>query len=169
MIVKPESPDETNEAAMAPNPFLEEQLAALPRAVRFVIIWLHHPPVADLAAGELADHNPRPNEIELADVLRRVASTSRARFVVVAGHIHNYERFEQDGVVYLVAGGAGARPYPVERSAADLFRGADPNFHYVRFRVERDRLSAEMVRLEDPDSPAPATFEVRDRFEIRAR
>ena len=36
---------------------------------------------------------------------------SRAlRFVVAAGHVHNYERFFQDGIVYLVSGGGGAKP-----------------------------------------------------------
>jgi acid phosphatase type 7 len=150
--------------------WLEEQLAALPPAVRFVIIWLHHPPLANLATGTLADHNPRPNEIALADYLGSVAAGSTARFVVVAGHLHNYERFEQDGVVYLVSGGGGAHPYPVERSSRDLYQGPDfPNFHYVRFRLDGERLSAEMVRVADPDAGAPERFEVSDRFEVRAR
>ena len=150
--------------------WLESELQNLPASVQFVLIWLHHPPLADLATGALSDHDPRPNETLLADYLGRIQASLRARILVVAGHIHNYERFERDGITYLVSGGGGAHPYPVERSAQDLYRGTEfPNFHYVRFRLERDRLSAEMVRVADPDAAVPHVFEVRDRFEIRAR
>ena len=94
--------------------WLEPQLARLPREVDFVFIFLHHPPVADLQTS--TSHNPRPNELALADYLKQAASRSRARFVVCAGHIHNYERREQDGILYLVSGGGGAEPVPVVRS-----------------------------------------------------
>jgi hypothetical protein len=150
--------------------WLEAQVAALPHTVRFVIIWLHHPPVADLTITDPAGHTLRPNEVALADYLGSIASGLTARFVVIAGHVHNYERFEQDGVVYLVAGGGGAHPYEVERSAQDRYQGSDfPNFHYVRFRLDGERLSAEMVRVSDPDAVTPQRFEVRDQFEVRAR
>ncbi len=150
--------------------WLEAEFRSLPRSVRVVLVCLHHPPLADLASGALADHNPRPNEIALADFLGRRAATSRARIVVVAGHVHNYERLERDGVVYLVAGGGGARPYPVERGVGDRFRGHEPvNYHYVRFRPDGERLSAEMVRLADADAARPGRFEVADRFELRLR
>jgi hypothetical protein len=126
--------------------------------------------VADLATDTLATHNPRPNELALADYLGTAAAGSSARFVVVAGHLHNYERFEQDGVVYLVSGGGGAHPYPVERSPRDLYQGTGfPNFHYIRFRLEAGHLSGEMVRVADPDAATPERFEVSDRFEVRAR
>jgi hypothetical protein len=150
--------------------WLESELGALAPSVKFVLIWLHHPPVADLSSGALANHNPRPNEVELADYLSRAAPALHARVLVIAGHTHNYERFEQDGITYLVSGGGGAHPYEVERSPRDLYQGKDfPNFHYLRFRLTDDRLSAEMVRVTDPDAATPQHFEVRDRFEIRAR
>jgi len=38
------------------------------------------------------------------------------RFLVSAGHIHNYERSVVDGVTYLVSGGGGAPAYFVERT-----------------------------------------------------
>jgi hypothetical protein len=149
--------------------WLEAELAALPGEVRYVLIWLHHPPVADLSTGALADHNPRPNEIALANFLGSIAGSAHARFVVVGGHLHNYERLEQNGVTYLVSGGGGAHPYPVERTPLDRYQGTDfPNFHYVRFRLEDDRLTGEMVRVADPEAAAPRQFEVRDRFEIPA-
>jgi hypothetical protein len=150
--------------------WLETELGNLPRAVEFVLVFLHHPPVADLAADALASHNPRPNEVSLAEYLGRIAPVSHARLVVVAGHTHNYERFEQGGVGYFVSGGGGAHPYPVERGALDRYRGTDfPNFHYLRFRLDGRRLVGEMVRVEDPDADAPTRFAVRDRFEFVAR
>ncbi len=87
--------------------WLESRLAQLSSRVRFVVLVLHHPPVADLQSGRAAGHNPRPNELALAEYLGSAAAHLRAHVVVVAGHIHNYERFERAGVTYLVSGGGG--------------------------------------------------------------
>ena len=102
--------------------WLEHEVETLPESVQFVIVALHHPPVADIQTRLRVDHNPRPNEIALADYLTGAAATSRARFLVASGHIHNYERFLRDDVVYLVSGGGGAVPYEVDRTPADLYQ-----------------------------------------------
>jgi len=150
--------------------WLEQQLSALGKNVRFVLIVLHHPPVADVQTTKQVDHNPRPNEISLAEYLDGIAPKLQARILVSAGHIHNYERHEEDGVTYLVSGGGGARPYDVDRTASDLYRSADfPNYHYVRLNIDGTHVRATMVRLGNPDAPAPPTWEVRDRFEISLR
>jgi hypothetical protein len=47
---------------------------------------------------------------------------------VSAGHIHNYERLERDGVVYLVSGGGGAAPYEIDRTAARRYLGNQGSF-----------------------------------------
>src|SRR5215470_12891125 len=121
--------------------WLAAQIASLPQEVAFVILTLHHPPVADLQRGFTASHNPRANEIALANLLKDAAATHAARFVVVAGHIHNYERFSQDDVLYLVSGGGGATPYPVERSPQDAYQDRSfPNFHYVKLVLTDDAL-----------------------------
>lgn len=147
--------------------WLEQQIASLDKKVRVVLIVLHHPPVADLHSGELADHNPRPNELSLAAYLDAVAPTLRARIVVSAGHVHNYERFEQRGVTYLVSGGGGAKPYEVERTPADLYQRSDnPNYHYVRLELHDDRLAATMIRIANPGAAAPPVWEIADRFEL---
>jgi hypothetical protein len=123
--------------------------------------------VADVQTTKLTDHNPRPNEQSLAAYLKSAAAGSAARFVVSAGHIHNYERFEQDGVVYLVSGGGGAFPYEVQRTASDLYQNADfPNYHYVRFTVRDRTLSGEMIRLGDYGAAHPKAWQTPDRFEI---
>jgi hypothetical protein len=147
--------------------WLEQQLSALGKTVRFVLIVLHHPPVADLQTAKQVDHNPRPNETSLAAYLDLIAPKLQARILVSAGHIHNYERHEESGVTYLVSGGGGARPYEVDRTPSDLYQGTDfPNYHYVRLSLEGSRVQATMVRLGDPDAPGSHAWEIRDRFEI---
>ena len=147
--------------------WLENQIAGSSPAVRLVLLVMHHPPLADVQTGQLADHNPRPNEISLAEYLKTVTPRATARFVVSAGHTHNYERLQRDGVTYLVSGGGGAAPYPVERGSADLYRDADfPNYHYVRFEMHGDRVVGEMIRLADYGDASPKRWETRDRFEI---
>ena len=149
--------------------WLEAQLSALPKSVKFVLFTLHHPPVADIQTVEHVDHNPRTNEIALADLLRREALTSPARFVVIAGHTHNYERFLEDNILYFVSGGGGAQPYIVDRSPSDLYKGNTfPNYHYLRFTLEGKTLKGEMVRLKDPAASTPE-WEVKDKFEIKAK
>jgi acid phosphatase type 7 len=147
--------------------WLESQLAALDEAVRLVLVVIHHPPVADLQTVKLVDHNVRPNEHALAVYLGAVAAHSTTRFVVSAGHIHNYERLAQDGVIYLVSGGGGATPYDIDRPPEDLYRAAEfPNYHYVRFELHGQHLSGEMLRLEDYGAANPSHWRVKDKFEI---
>ena len=146
--------------------WLQGQIAALPKTVDFVMIALHHPPVADIQTHIEVDHNPRPNEIALRDYLSSVAPKSHARFVVTAGHIHNYERSVVDDVTYLVSGGGGARPYEVERTPQDLYQDKEfPNFHYVRFELDQNELKATMFRLADPAAPVPL-WQEKDHFAI---
>ena len=146
--------------------WLQGQLACMPKTVDFVMVALHHPPVADIQTHIEVDHNPRPNEIALRDYLSSIAPKSHARFVVTAGHIHNYERSIVDDVTYLVSGGGGARPYEVERTSQDLYQDKDfPNFHYVRFELEKDELKATMFRLTDPAAAVPM-WQEKDHFQI---
>lgn len=150
--------------------WLEAQVTALDAAVRVVLIVLHHPPVADVQTVKFVDHNARPNEQALAAYLKTAAAHSTARFVVSAGHIHNYERQAQDRVTYLVSGGGGATPYEVDRTAADLYQDSGfPNYHYVRFELLGNTLSGEMIRLQDYAALKPSHWLTQDRFEISLR
>jgi hypothetical protein len=149
--------------------WLEREMDGLSADVEFLIISLHHPPVADLQKRLRVDHNPRPNEIALAEYLKQAATRTRARILVVAGHIHNYERLAQDDVVYLVSGGGGAVPYEVERTAADLYRGTEfPNYHYVKLTIADGSMKGEMFRLDEPSAPSPH-FTMKDSFELNVR
>lgn len=149
--------------------WIENQVSGLASSIDFVMVTMHHPPVADIQKHIEVDHNPRPNELALRDYLSKVAGTSHARFLVSAGHIHNYERNIVDGVVYLVAGGGGAAPYFVERTPQDLYQSIlFPNFHYVKFTLSRDRLHGDMYRVSDPESPSLAVA-LKDSFDIAVK
>ena len=148
--------------------WIQAQLASLPPTVRFVFFNLHHPPVVDVQVNGDASHNGRPNEHALAEFLAKAPEKSRVRFIVAAGHVHNYERFWQDDIVYLVSGGGGADPRPIVRGPADLYQdSAFPNYHYVRFILKGENLTATMVRVADPNAATPA-WQEKDRFEILA-
>jgi hypothetical protein len=149
--------------------WLHDQIQHLPKSVDFVFVAMHHPPVADKQTLAELDHNPRPNEIALRDYIFSIAPESHVRFIVAAGHIHNYERFELNGVTYLVSGGGGARPYAVERGPEDKYQTTDAvNFHYILFKLDGRDLHASMYRLADPSAQQPQ-WQERDTFVITAR
>jgi hypothetical protein len=146
--------------------WIEGQLAHLPSAIRFVFLNLHHPPVVDVQQDGDASHNGRPNEKALAQFLATAAGKSSARFIVAAGHIHNYERFYQSGIVYIVSGGGGAKPRPVVRSPEDLYQNqAFPNYNYVVFVDNGHGFAARMIRVADPGASSPS-WQENDRFDI---
>jgi hypothetical protein len=146
--------------------WLRDQLAHLPSTTRFVFFNLHHPPVVDFQPGGDPSHNGRPNEKALARFLAASPAKSQASFVVTAGHIHNYERFFQDGIVYLVSGGGGATPYPIVRHPGDLYQDLTfPNYDYVKFVKDGDRFDATMIRLADPGAAAPS-WQEKDHFVV---
>ena len=143
--------------------WLKGQLDDLAAGVRFVLFLLHHPPVTDAADGV------RSNEASLAQQLSAAAPGSRARFIVCAAHVHNYERFQRDDILFLVSGGGGGKPEVVKRSVADLYQSDDfPNFHYLRFQLIAGRLHGEMVRLDTAEAAGPS-WTVRDHFVLDAK
>ena len=149
--------------------WLNAQLTNLPGSTRFVFISLHHPPVADFQTRINVSHNPRPNEIELRDDLEELAPRVKAKIILSAGHIHNYERFSRSGVIYLVSGGGAASPVTVERTPEDLYQdNRFPNYHFVEFVLNGDSLMGKMYRLADADAETP-TWEVKDTFEVQAK
>ena len=89
--------------------------------------------------------------------------------MISAGHIHNYERNIVDDVTYLVAGGGGAKPVFVERTPGDQYKSAlFPNYHFVKLRLEKDRLRGTMYRVSNPEAETLA-LESKDTFEILAK
>lgn len=148
--------------------WLADQLQHLPAKTEYVFFSLHHPPVADPIVDN-PSHNVRPNERALADYLEKQQPLSRAQFIVIAGHIHNYQRFDENGIVYLVSGGGGAKPYPIARTAADLYKDPSfPNYHYIRFDFDGHKLHAVMYRLADPKAEK-LVWEEKDAFDVPRR
>jgi hypothetical protein len=149
--------------------WLRAQLKGLAGSVDFVMIDMHHPPVADLQTHIEVGHNPRPNEIALRDFLSQTAPGIHAGIVVIAGHIHNYERRVVDGVTYLVSGGGGAKPYVVERTREDLYQDPGfPVFHYVRFELGGKELKAAMYKVADPEAKE-IRWEAKDHFVVHKK
>lgn len=130
--------------------WLRQTLNNVPADVAFVILVLHHPPYTSSSDHGIfgEGHSARTAEQALARLLEEKQATSRARFVVFGGHVHNYERHQHGGVTYFVTGGGGAHAYPVERTPSDLFQSTTINYHYLLAEVSRDSMKITMNRVE---------------------
>ncbi|HEY0785195.1 MAG TPA: metallophosphoesterase [Acidobacteriaceae bacterium] len=148
--------------------WLVSQLEHLPPQVDFVFLMDHMPLVDDLQS-QVAVSLPERQETELRSILEAEKLKTRALFVVLSGHIHNYERFQRGAITYIVTGGGGAKPYPVlVRGPEDLFRDPRfPVFHYVVFLLHGTHLEATMYRVADPQAAAPK-MEAADHFTLDA-
>jgi hypothetical protein len=149
--------------------WLRGQLAHLPGSVKFVFFNLHHPPISAVKPSPI-DPDMKP----LLDLIKEATSARhQARFVVIGGHVHNYERFLNDDTIYLVSGGGGAKPFPLDsktrKAVGDLYNGPDVNYHYIRFTMGENRFNGEMVRLADRKQGDPIgtpSWEVKDHFQV---
>ncbi len=144
------------------------QLEHLPAQVDFVF-FLDHMPMLNDIQSEVAVGLPETQETDLRQLLEAEKAKTRAGFVVLCGHIHNYERFARAGISYIVTGGGGAKPYPIfVRGRDDLYRDTRfPVFNYVVFLVRGAHIDATMYRVDDPSAASPK-MEVGERFTIDA-
>ena len=147
MLVLDSSLDETSGLQ---GQWLTQKLDTIPADVDFVFLVLHHPPYTSSSDAKLygGGHSVRSPEQILAKMLEERQKKMQARFVVFAGHVHNYERHEHGGVTYFVTGGGGAHAYPIERAPGDPFPDKNINYHYLLVEVERGRLNITMHRLD---------------------
>jgi len=145
--------------------WLIQKLDTLPSDVNFVCLVLLHPPYTD-SSDELfgGGHSARHPEQALAQMLEERQARTRARFVVIAGHVHNYERHEHNGVTYFVTGGGAARPYMIPRRPGDPLFGKDVNYHYLLIEVDRGKMKVTMNRLELANGKA--TWSTPDSVEL---
>jgi len=147
--------------------WLAHELDTMPADVDFVCIVLHHPPYTDSSDGNAGGgHSARPSEQALAKMLEDRQAHTRARFVVIAGHVHNYERHEHGGVTYFVTGGGAARPYMIPRKPGDPLFVKAVNYHYLLVEVDRGKMKITMERLELVDGRA--SWSTPDAVEIAA-
>jgi hypothetical protein len=149
--------------------WLESQLAHLPASADFVFFLFHVPLVSDLQTAFLLGI-PDASTLDLRHELEANAARSHAKFVIFNGHIHNYERFDMNGIMHVISGGGGARPYPIFiRGDQDLYHARTyPNFNYVVITLQGKHADAKMYRVVDPDA-AQRSVELQDSFSLDAK
>jgi len=130
--------------------WLKQKLDTVPANVDFIFLVLHHPQYTSSSDSKKfgGGHSTRSPEQMLAKMLENRQPSLRARIVVFAGHVHNYERHEHGGVTYFVTGGGGAHAYPIERAPDDLFQDKNINYHYLSAEVDSGKLKITMNRLD---------------------
>jgi len=171
LILDSELMDEASNAAQ--DQWLKTQLDSTPADIDYVFVALHRPPYTALTD---AVHKPGPRLVALAKMLEARQTAIHAHIIVIAGHVHNYERYQHNGVDYIVSGGGGAAQVKFTRAADDLYPqnplyvktdGADEaQYHYCVFTVDHAKLSFRMMKLVAKASSV--TFQPRDVFEIPA-
>jgi 3',5'-cyclic AMP phosphodiesterase CpdA len=131
--------------------------AASDEGVKALIVVAHHPPYTNSKT-----HGPSE------ETRRRFSDTAATcpKFrMFVAGHVHNYERFDIKGVPYVVSGGGGAPQTGVRTSefrTEPAFKGPEYRpFHYLLMTVGDAGASVATVMLQDD-----ATWKTGDRFEL---
>jgi hypothetical protein len=152
--------------------WIRAQLDSIPSEIDYVFVVLHRPPYTALTDDT---HRPRPQQVALAKLLEDRQPKSRAHIIVIAGHVHNYERYQHNGVAYIVSGGGGAKPVTIAaRSADDLYPKNDlfgkndpvdePQYHYCTLTVDHTQLKFQMMKLVSKGTHG--SFEPRDSFEM---
>lgn len=149
--------------------WLTHQLDHIPSGVDFVLFQMHVPLIAD-TQSEFIANIPGADGVALRRYLEARALTARQKFIAVYGHIHNYERFEFNGITHIISGGGGAQPYPVlVRGPQDKYRDtAFPVFHYVILKIHGKQAEGTMYKIADPDA-ADYTVVEKDHFTETAR
>lgn len=151
--------------------WIKNQLESMPTEVEYIFVALHRPPYTALTDGV---HKPRPAQIALGKLLEARQQNKRAHIIVLAGHVHNYERYQHNGVEYIVSGGGGAAPVRFTRGADDLYPHnalygkSDPldeeQYNYCIFTVDHSKLNFQMMKLVSKGKSV--AFEPRDSFQL---
>ena len=90
--------------------------------------------------------------------------------LVLNGHNHCYERFEQDGVTYIVTGGAGAMLSPIynrEPEPGDNRIAAEMALHFTFGEIDSQKAEFKAVRAEDDYEIDRFSLDVQDRSDLR--
>ncbi len=144
--------------------WIRAQLDNIPPAVDFVFFMSHIPLIADVQSEFIANI-PAPEMVVFRRYLEARALTARQKFIMINGHIHNYERFETNGITHIISGGGGAKPYPVLlRGPQDQYRDTSfPVFNYVLFQIHGKHAEAKMYKVVDA-SAKELSVAVADTF-----
>lgn len=117
---------------------LEFLTAELGRSERSTIVVFHHPPLSCSFHGDTQ-----------AALRAWVPEFDDDVVLVLSGHDHNYQRFESDGITYVVSGGGGRPLYDLspcpgghpERLAGEAIH------HFLVLNQADDRLAVEVVNV----------------------
>jgi hypothetical protein len=170
LILDSELDDEKSNAAQ--EQWIKAQLDSIPGDIDYIFAVLHRPPYTALT-DEV--HKPRPQQVALSKLLEERQQNGRAHIIVIAGHVHNYERYQHNGVAYIVSGGGGAKPVTIAPRGADdlypkngLYGKNDPvdedQYHFCLFTVDHSNLKFQMIKLVSKGQGL--AFEPRDSFEV---
>jgi len=144
------------------------QLDHIPSQVEFLFILYHTPWVVD-EQSQLFTNLPTKEALTLRHLLEIHLYKMQCRVMVLSGHLHTYERFERNGVEYVISGGGGAEPYPVMiRGPSDLYRdNGFPVYHYLTLEFRDHTLHAVMWKVKDPNADI-LSVEEKDEFTLTA-
>lgn len=143
-----------------------DRLQNVPADADYVFVVLHHPAMSR-SSEETGGHSVRASEQQLAGLIEERQKVLGKPIIVLAGHVHAYERFVHGGVTYITTGGGGASPYVVPRDPNDLYTEPGPTYHFCRFTIDNKSLKFQMVKLTfTPEGHA--RFNVGDSFKLAA-
>lgn len=145
--------------------WLEHELATVPQPVKYVITSMHHPlRTRSRQRGITRGHEALPEHKELGDWLESVARQAHYRIIAFSGHVHNYERYDENGVTFIVSGGAGGRPHVLERQPQDAYTGSGPTYHYCVLEADPAELHFTMRKYDTETKQ----WKEGDSFTLRA-
>lgn len=122
--------------------WLEAELAEAEASdgYRFSILYCHRPPYS--VGGSSGSRSVRS---ALAPVV-----AAHTVPLVMSGHVHNYQRFDVDGVAYVVSGGGGGlletvEPQPDQMEDAALRVAAGSYYHAIRLTIDETTIHGDVV------------------------
>ncbi len=148
--------------------WLAQRLQQIPDQVDYIFIVQHHPPVTHSVDGQAGGgHSAREQDKQLAAFLEQQQSGLRQPIIVLAGHVHSYERYAGGRVTYITTGGGGATPYNIPRMPGDKYKDPGPAYHFCRFVADRGSLHFKMLKVTLLNGKP--RFTVRDSFRLRVQ
>jgi acid phosphatase type 7 len=156
--------------------WLRNMLKGVPDDLEFLFVVLHHPVVTHASHGLgrisvckgqkmafVAPHGVEDNEKKLKLILEDFSQSHQLiRLLVFSGHNHNYERYVDKRITYIVTGGGGATPYLVKRDPSDAYHDSGPTFHYCKISMDDKGLVFEMFKLNAQDG----SWKQSDTFQL---
>ncbi|WP_035357137.1 hypothetical protein [Edaphobacter aggregans] len=120
--------------------------------VKYVLVTMHHPMVTrSRSRGFTRGHAALPEHKELASWVESWSGKAHYRIIAFSGHVHNYERYDLNGVMFVVSGGSGGRPHVIEREARDAYTGKGPTYHYCVIEADSNQFRFRMRRFDTKD------------------